>query len=390
MSWLWLIASIVPEMAPCLTLGVQDDPCRRPHCTLAEGDLPVWLSLVVWKPRFEGDLFELEPGVAVKAGEATTRLLERHRYGHGGWPDRESGEALVERGSVSCDPKAILALHAASMDSLRADCGDRLCWDIASISERNGRFELAEELLRAAIPAGSEPSSGATGWLFLGRFLGRRGRYQEALMVFKEYRLGRGGCGLGDDLIINEQLGWIERSCKALGDEAGLFDAWWRRLMNCKATGAAWQSADYFASKGFVQPEVESLRWFDSLDDQALGSIPRKHSRGEFVEGLESWRRWFDGERPASYVDVSVPGGVELAVSRARKLAASDPWAASRLLQDAAETGSPAAGIAILEMVADPKIGWKDSDREWLRTCWREGLLMRTYGCADPGVPTTW
>jgi hypothetical protein len=373
----------------------QDDPCRRPHCTLAEGDLAAWLSLIAWTPSFDGDRFELGRGEGRNAWSAGSRLWELHRFGHGGWPGVESPALLVETGSVACDASSLLALYTAiSSRIVSSRQEDRhvgwLVDDIASLLERNGRLELAERVLRLAIPHDCTPetSSSARGhmeWFELGRFLFRRGRYDEALWIFG--RLPElGGCSLGG----NPNLDWMERCCAALADEAGLFGVWTRRIKTDKAVDAGWAAAEHFAARGFTVPETEASSWFDGLRDDVFARVPRESARSSFVEGVERWRRWIAGERPANFVDISAPGGMELAILRAKETASTDPWNARWLLSQAAASGSPTVGIAILEMAADRGIQWNESDRSRLLECWSDGIMTRTFGCADPEDPSTW
>src|SRR5687767_617341 len=83
-----------------LPIAPQDQTTTRgPHCTFAEEDLPLVLAL--------GDLGRFEclrvaPGVELERRRAARFLWDRHRQGHGGWPDEKATGMLAELGLGEC------------------------------------------------------------------------------------------------------------------------------------------------------------------------------------------------------------------------------------------------------------------------------------------------
>jgi hypothetical protein len=359
------------------------DPCRRPHCTLAGEDLAYVLALADMR-LFPIEKLRFNDGVERNGWDAAEWLWDRHRQGHGGWPEATSPRTLGDIGSVACDPAAVNAIVAAGYASLGRDTALRT-YRVASLLDVIGRTHEAEQLLLAAIAPGSEVED-EPAWQDYAHFLARHGRYQEALPLVERDQPAQGGCSLGVQSHLAAKFSWIELCCSGLRDDACRAELFDRRFDVVGINGLAPYVAEHLIRDGSLDPAREAQLWFNESISPRLREPYAKHWRRQFSDELTKWEH---APAEPSY-DWANPVDIEQAVERARELAPDDMYAAARLLNRASESGAPAVGHAVLELLALPWPRPDDWSRKYLRECWVDGLLTRTYGCADPDDPATW
>ena len=360
------------------------DPCRRPHCTLGGEDLPYLLALADVRTTKHRGTLRLPDGSEVDAWWAWHALIERHRFGHGGMPKPQWSGTWTEFGSVACDPLGLAAAIEVAQNSRAA--GSPLAIEVvcfARLAELSGDSATAERVLIDATQSG--PGLGAEyQFEYLAQFLARRGRFAEALPLFERSPI-LASCGLNAASQRSERAAWIERCIAALQGDACREELWVERRFEIGAQGLARHVATALRAAGSGLPVEEALEWFDRALAPKLAPLRVGIERADFVTELTQWNQ----PRPRA-IDAHDPEEVARVVDRIRELMKQDEYRAATLLLEACDTGLPVVGAVVLEFAGEASTHWHTSLREEFRERWREAILLRTYGCADPLDPETW
>lgn len=367
------------------TPSSESDSRYRPHCTLAGGDLPFWLALSDLHTASKETL-RLADGIERAAFQAARELLQRHSRGHGGLPSTTWTATWIEAGSVPCDRIGLDALVAAIE---RAPQHSELAsWMefAARWCELNGEFIDAERLYFASIRRVGERE---VGWDSFAEFLARRGRHAEALPLFERSDV-IASCQASQSTALARRFDWIERSTLALDPSTCGDSLWERRYDVVGIEGQAKFVAGKLLARSSSNPVTDALAWFDQILVHQIVPHRVRLERKLFVEELETWNRQRHSKPTPPIVDISDPRSVESVVVQARELSATDSARAATLLLAACPSGLAVVGHAVLELANDPSVDWHTSVRDELRKAWRQSLLERTFGLANPDDPRTW
>ncbi len=380
---LFVALSLAPQ-----TVDHPRNPCRRSHCTLAGEDLALIIALATFDFA-STERVRVAAGVELEIWDAFTYLSKRHEQGHGGWPDDSSPKTLVDLGLAGCDPGALEALRAVGYTNLGQEQRVLDAQEIARWLECNGRFFDSEELFRAAIPADSKPED-EVAWQLYGKFLARRGRFEQALPLIEPYE-EMAFCGMAAEFNNQDKFDWVEFCCNGLHGgtcDEFLFE---KRMTIVGISGLAEYVANRNLERKSTAPELEARLWFESAIARA--DLEREQAdcwKECFLEDLEAWTKSRSTPPSPDSFDWARPEGVARAVALARDVANSDPRQAYLLLDQAAATGNTLAGLAVVEFLANRSIAWDDDTRRYLKQVWSDAILLRTFGCADPENPKTW
>jgi hypothetical protein len=280
------------------------------------------------------------------------------------------------------------ALYSVAMQAPRTEnLLDR--HEVARLLELNGRFSDAEQLLVARFDPAEIPKEDLARREY-GEFLARRGRFAEALPLIEEFHPGWFLCGIGSRHYAQYKFRFIELCCDGVDQGACDETLFQKRFDLLGFDGLAEYVAQRALDQGRGSPAAESRAWFQ----WALRSSP--HSSEETVWMTERFelelRFWEEsrtrhGEPRVGWNDAEA---IERSVAQALDLVRTQPEEAFGQLSRTVDSGAPVVGRAVLQLVQDRTNAWTADNREYLMAAWRDAILTRTYGFADPENPATW